>query len=182
MSIRNGILPALLTFACLAGAARAEPLRPSAGRRVAANSPVVSAELRQVFQRDSSREVDRLKEFVDAGTDWRIYYRDRQVLFAVPVTRNLLGSEKAGGEREIAELARATLQQKFSQMLALDDASVGLDRDAVRVVFIEPDAERPYLRGEAAASWSGNPGGPMPFAPAGAWPATAVPTGGCGCR
>jgi hypothetical protein len=183
MSNHPGILPALLTLACLAGVTRAEPLRPSAGRQVAANVHVVSAELRQVFERDSSREVELLKEFVDTGTDWRIYYRDRQLLFAIPVTRNLLGGEKAKGEREMAELATATLQQKFSHLLALDDASAGLDRSAVRVVFIEPDADKPYVRSVTGPTWnSGNQGSPTPFAPAGAWSGWAAPMGGCGCH
>jgi hypothetical protein len=176
-------LPLLLALACMAAPAHAEPLRPSAGQRVVANAAVVANELQQVMAADSSRKGEELKALVDTGTNWRIYYRDRQLLFAIPVRKNLLGSEKASGEREAAELARATLQQKFSQMLALDDASAGLDRDAVRVVFIEPDIDQPYTRGVGSGRvGQGLAGVPLPIAPAGAWSGWAAPASGCGCH
>ena len=183
MPVSCRFLTVLIAVACVQGTAHAEPLRPSAARRVVASAPVVAAELQQVVEADSSRKGEDLKALVDTGTNWRIYYRDRQLLFAIPVRKNLLGSEKESGEREAAELARATLQQKFSQMLALDDASAGLDRDAVRVVFIEPDIDQPYVRGIAGGrAQQGFAGAPMPFAPAGAWSGWAAPMGGCGCH
>ena len=173
----------LLALSCVMAPAAAEPLRPSAARRVVTNAAVVANELQQVVAADSSRAGEELQALVDTNTNWRIYYRDRQLLFAIPVRKNLLGDEKSSGEREAAELARVTLQQKFNQMLALDDASAGLDRDAVRVVFIEPEVEQPYVRGGSRSRWNqGIYGAPLPFAPAGAWSGWAVPTGGCGCR
>lgn len=183
MSVTRSALTFPLSLILLAACARGESLRPSAGRRVVANAPVVAAELRQVVEADASRAGEQLKEIVDTGADWRIYYRDGRLLFAIPVRRNLLGGEKAIGEQEAAELARATLQQKFSKMLALDDSAAGLDRDAVRVVFIEPDVDQPYVRSAPRGGWtSGYAGGPLPFAPAGAWSGWAPPTGGCGCH
>ena len=162
----------------------AEPLRPSAGQRVVANAPAVTAELRQVVQADDTREGEELKALVDADTDWRVYYRDRQLLFAIPVRKNLLASEKVAGERNAAELARVVLQQNFSRMLALENGSQGLDADAVRVVFIEPDAEIGYSRGASRglSTASGLVGPPLPFAAYGAWTGWPTPTGGCGCH
>jgi hypothetical protein len=186
MAASNRLSTILLApvFALVVSVGLAEPLRPSAGQRVVANASAVTAELREVVQADDSREGEELKALVDTGTDWRVYYRDRQLLFAIPVRKNLLASEKVNGEREAAELARVVLQQNFSRMLALEDGSQGLDADSVRVVFIEPDVENGYARGAMGgrSTAAGVVGPPLPFASYVAWTGQPAVPAACGCH
>lgn len=129
----------------VAAPAPAEALRPSAARRVEENAAAVTAELREVIAGSTTAEGEQLLAVVERESSrWGVRYRDGYLLFSIPVTKNLTARAKADGEREAAGLAVTTLAQKFSRLLELDDRSQGLDAASVRVIFIEPDAERAY--------------------------------------
>lgn len=116
-----------------------------------------------------------------ANTDspaWGLYYRDRQLLFSVPVRRNVIGLQRTNGQIEARDLAVSMLQQQFSQLLALDESSE-LKPESVRVVFVEPDAHA-ALSGQPP--FSGLVGPPLPFAASGYWPTAGSFQGACGCR
>jgi hypothetical protein len=69
-------------------------------------------------------------------SQWRYYSRDRGILIAISVKRNLYYADKQAGELAIAEIVERLIQQK-------NDVSVA---GGIRVIFIEPDAVQPYLR------------------------------------
>lgn len=137
------ILPCLILLVC--PTARGEALRPSVARRVEENAPAITAELRDVIASTATLQGERLQGIVSAdAAAWGIRYRDGHLLFSIHVNKNLTLREKRDGEIEARNLALVTLGQKFNRLLDLEDASQGLDPDAVRVIFIEPDALRAY--------------------------------------
>lgn len=144
----------------LAAPVQAEALRPSAAKRVEQNSAAVIAELRDVIAAGTTPEGERLASLVDdESSRWGIRHRDGYLLFSIPVRENLTLRDKADGEREAKDLALVTLGQKFNRMLGLEDASQGLDPDAVRVILIEPDAELAFTVGLGARGYrTGNAG------------------------
>lgn len=171
----------------LAATARAEALRPSAAQLVETSAGEVTAGLRDVIASTTTAQGERLRGLmVDDPSRWGIRYRDGYLLFSIPVRKNLTLREKQEGEREAKDLALVTLGQKFSRLLQLEDASQGLDADAVRVILIEPDAERPYVSGLGGGAYGGASGG----AAGAAWghgpvvwaaPCLPMPTD-CGCH
>jgi len=188
---------ALLGSCPLVGlAAELAPVSPAAAERLLESGTEVTSAFRQLVERVGRDGAENLTVIADTGSpDWRLYYRDRQMLFAVPTRRNLTAAEKVGGEQEAARLASVMLQQRFSQLLKLE-MNVGLEPTSVRVVFIEPAAFAP-----AGGGWGGGRAGsggcgqgtfgphggfagmPLPFAPAGFWPSTGGGfQGGCGCH
>ncbi|MFM7108366.1 MAG: hypothetical protein ACKOZU_07160 [Planctomycetaceae bacterium] len=156
------ILCCCCALACLSVAAaqpRGEALKPSAARRVEENAAAVTAELRDIIASTSTAQGEQLQGLVaDDPAAWGIRYRDGHLLFSIPVRKNLSLREKSDGEAEAAQLAIVTLGQKFDRLLELDDASLGLDRDAVRVILIEPDARRAYGRMTGIGGYGGSGG------------------------
>lgn len=132
-------LAGLLSFAVV----RAEPLRPTAADRVVASTATVTAQARRAIDDDTSFEGESLATVIDEQAAWRIYHRDHQLLFAIPVRRNLSPREKSEGERRAAETVRIALQQGFEHLFETEQGFQGLDATAVRVVLIEPDAHDP---------------------------------------
>lgn len=183
----------LLLIACFAGSPLAAsdaaevPVSPAAAERLLEQSMEVTSEFRQIIERARDSGSENLATLADTGSpDWRLYYRDRQMLFAVPSRQNLTAAQKKFGEQEAARMASVMLQQRFSQLLKLEK-NTGLEPGSVRVVFIEPAAFRP-----AGRSWDrygpgtvgphvGFAGVPLPFAPSGIWPGSGY-QGGCGCH
>jgi hypothetical protein len=191
---------ALLAAWPLAGsAAELVPLSPAMAERLLGSGAAVTSELQQLIDRAGADGAENLAALADTGSpDWRLYYRDRQILFAVPSRRNLTAGQKKQGEEEARKLAVVLLQQRFSQLLKLD-AGAGLEPESVRVVFIEPAAHEIAVGtwgacrngfgrcGQGgvgdAGTHAGFAGTPLPFAPAGWWPAAGGGyQGGCGCR
>jgi|GEM_PF-2075589 len=200
LSLADFRLPLLAVLATwpLAGI-RADlvPVSPAAAERLLNRGEEVNSEFRQLVERAGTDGSENLSALTDtASPDWRLYYRDRQLLFAVPTRRNLTAVEKVAGEQEAAKLAAVLLQQRFNQLLQLG-TNVGLEPESVRVVFIEPAALE-----TAAGGWGwgggrsgfggcdqgtfgrhgGFAGAPLPLAPAGFWPSTGGGQGGCGCH
>ena len=177
-----------------ASAAELMPLTPAMAERLLGSSAAVTSELQELFERTSTEGPEGLASLADTESpDWRLYYRDRQMLFAVPTRRNLMATERRQGEEQARRLAVVLLQQQFNQLLQLD-RNVGLEPQSVRVVFIEPAAHQlgggGWSGGRAGVGrWSltgmhgGFAGVPLPCAPAGFWPSTGPGyQGGCGCR
>jgi hypothetical protein len=172
-----------LALSCVAAGAFAEPLRPAAGDRVARHSAAVASEIQDAIANDGSDAAENLRRFVDTDDSFRIYHRDNQLLVAMSTRRNVPLADRLSGERQAAALARDVIQTKFSHLLESEDGFLGLDANAVRVVFIEPDAldccpgRRPgnVVRG---TEWQA----PMPFGSNGLWSngwATPQPCTGC---
>lgn len=165
------------------------PLSPAAAERLLDRGAEVTSEFQQLVERVGADRSENLNALADTGSpDWRLYYRDQQMLFAVPTRRNLTAAEKTAGEREAAKLAGVMLQQRFSQLLRLG-TNVSLAPESVRVVFIEPAAHAPAGSGWGRGGFGGcgQNGGfagvPIPFAPAGFWPGSGGGfQGGCGCH
>jgi len=182
-TLRCLVLSASL-LACPFASSWAAGLRPEAGDRVARNAAVVASEIQDVILNDPSDAAADLRRFVDTDDAFRVYHRDHQVLVAMSTRRNISLADKRIGEREAAELTRDVLQQKFSHLLESEEEGFqGLAADAVRVVFIEPDAfdscpgRRPSRSG-LGGDWQS----PMPFAGDGLWSngwATPTPCTGC---
>jgi hypothetical protein len=202
--MRSLSMVCLTSFALLAtwagrGSAAELPLSPAAAERLLDRSTEVTSEFRQLIQRAGDSADENLAALADTGSpDWRLYYRDRQLMFAVPTRRNLTAAQKKIGEQDAAELAAVMLQQQFQESLRLQ-AGNGLDSASVRVVFIEPAAHAIAAGawgggGTGPAGYGGRPcgmpgthggfaGTPLPFAPAGWWPGVGSGNGGgCGCR
>jgi hypothetical protein len=195
---RLSIFTLLAACPLASSAAELVPVSPAAAERLLERSAEVTSEFQQLIARAGDSGSENLATLADTNSpDWRLYYRDRQILFAVPSSRNLTAAQKQVGERDAAKLAAVMLQQQFQQALKLK-AGTGLERESVRVVFIEPAAHQ-----IAAGGWSGSglglsssaygscgfagvhsgfAGVPRPFAPAGFWPAGGGYQGGCGCR
>jgi len=174
---------AAILASCLTASAVAAPLRPAAGDRVVANATAVAAELQDTIADDPSAAAENLRRFVDTDDAFRIYHRDHQLLIAMSTRRNIFLSDRVAGERQAAALARVVLQQKFAPLLDSDAGFRGLDPDAVRVVFIEPDAfdSCPGRRGTNVVRGTGWQQ-PVPFGAVGLWSngwATPQPCTGC---
>jgi len=159
----SSLRPVALAVALLAvsiGPAFAAPVTPAAGDRVVANAAIIGSELQQLLEEPSTSDLVNFPGFIDPTSGVRVYHRDDGLLFAISTKRNLTLRERVYGEREAAEVARTLLQQKFSHLFQTEAGFTGLDADAVRVVFVEPDATSPYIRGGAvvgAGSWYGAP-------------------------
>lgn len=187
---------ALLTAWGSGGSTAEVPLSPAAAERLLDRTAEVTTGFRELIQRSGDSADENLAQLADTGSpDWRLYYRDRQLMFAVPSRRNLTAAQKKVGEADAAELAAVMLQQQFQDSLRLQPGN-GLDPTSVRVVFIEPAA-----LGIAAGAWGGGTGPagyggrpcgipgthggfagmPLPFAPAGFWPGVGLGNGGSGC-
>lgn len=177
---------AAVLVACVPAVRAAEPLRPVAGDRVAKNAAVVAAAVQQAIADGETRQAEDLRTFLDVDDAPRVYHRDNQLLFAFTTRENLSLREKTVGEREAAQVALATLEQNFRQLLTSADGFRGLDPASVRVVFVEPDAYEPCAGRRSSRSCgtgAAGIGGPVPFAAAGLWAngwATPAPcTNGC---
>ncbi len=191
-------LLALVVVPHMIGSAAEVPVSPAAAERLLERSVEVTSAFQKFIERHGDSGSENLTALADTGSpDWRLYYRDQQMLFAVPSRRNLTAAQKKVGEQEAAELAAEMLEQDFKRQLNLEGAT--LEPDSVRVVFIEPAAHQ-----IAAGAWGGSgtgfgssgyggcaaagfhagfAGAPLPFAPAGFWPAAGGGyQGGCGCR
>jgi hypothetical protein len=155
--------PVVLAVALLAVAiapASAAPVSPAAGDRVVANAAIIGSEFQQRLEEPSTSDLVNFPGFLDPTSGVRVYHRDDGLLFAISTKRNLTLRERIYGEREAAEVARKLLQEKFSHLFQTAAGFRGLDAGAVRVVFVEPDATSPYIRGGAvvgAGSWYGAP-------------------------
>ncbi len=166
-----------------AAACSAAGLRPEAGDRVVRNGAIVASEIQDAIENDTTDMAADLRRFIDTDDAFRVYHRDHQVLVAMSTRRNISLADKRIGEREAAELARDVLQQKFSHLLESEEGFQGLAANAVRVVFIEPDAfdacpGRRSSRSGVGSDWQS----PMPFAGKGLWSngwATPTPCTGC---
>lgn len=190
---------ALLAASADRGSAAEVPMSPAAAERLLDRTAEVTAGFRRLIQRSGSSADENLTQLADTDSpDWRLYYRDRQLMFAVPTRRNLTAAQKKVGEADAAQLAAVMLQQQFQDSLQMQ-AGNGLDPASVRVVFIEPAA-----LAIAAGAWGGGgtgtassgvhpcgmqgthggfAGTPLPFAPAGFWPGAGLGNGGgCGCH
>lgn len=157
-SLRPAAIAAVLI--ALAVTVHAAPVTPAAGDRVVANAAIIGSELQQLLEEPATSDVVNFPGFIDPTSGVRVYHRDDGLLFAISTKRNLTLRERAYGEREAAEAARKLLREKFSHLFQTAAGFTGLDADAVRVVFIEPDATSPYIRGGAvvgAGSWYGAP-------------------------
>lgn len=122
---------------------RGEALRPSAAKRVEDNAAAVTARLRELIAASTTPEAEALRDLVNGDSaDWGIRYRDGYLLFSIPVRKNLSLREKQDGEGEARGLALVTLTQNFKSLLELKNTAQGLDREAVRVILMEPDARR----------------------------------------
>lgn len=186
---------ALLVGCPAVGFAVDTPVTAAAAERLLDRAADVTAELRQLIDRTGAAGRHNIATLADtSAAAWRLYYRDRQLLFAVPSRRNLTAAEKKIGEADAAKLAAGMLQQQFQQDLQLEPGT-GLEQESVRVVFIEPAAleitaggwsgpwPRPGGCGQGAGVHGGFAGVPLPFATAGFWPSTGGGSaGGCGCR
>jgi hypothetical protein len=192
--LRPAIVIVVTTLPLASRAAELVPVSPAMAERLLGSGAAVASELRQLFERAGTAGSENLASLADTGSpDWRLYYRDRQMLFAVPTKRNLTAAEKQQGEAQAQTLAVVLLQQRFNQLLKLDP-NVGLQPESVRVVFIEPAAHQPggggwggggsgFGRCGMAGMHGGFAGAPLPFAPAGFWPSTGPGyQGACGCR
>ena len=155
--------PVALAVALLAvsiAPASAAPVTPAAGDRVVANAAIIGSEFQQRLEEPSTSDLVNFPGFIDVTSGVRVYHRDDGLLFAISTKRNLTLRERVYGEREAAEVARKLLQEKFSHLFQTTAGFTGVDADAVRVVFVEPDATSPYIRGGAvvgAGSWYGAP-------------------------
>jgi hypothetical protein len=158
-AFRTVVLTAVL-IALAAAPSTAAPVTPAAGDRVVANAAIIGSEFQQRLEEASTSDLVNFPGFIDPTSGVRIYHRDDGLLFAISTKRNLTLRERMYGEREAAEVARKLLQEKFSHLFQTEAGFTGLDADAVRVVFVEPDATSPYIRGGSVVgqgSWYGAP-------------------------
>lgn len=198
MTAYPGVRPLLLALTAVwplaASAAGTTPVTPGIAERVLAQTDGVTEAFRSMLEADGKTDSVDLTTLVDVTSPvWKLFYRDRQLLFAVPTRRNMTAIEKEAGEREARDLAIVLLQQRFSQLLQLAPGD-DLDPESVRVVLVDPAA---YEMGRGGLGGGGAFGGgfglggglcgvPVGFAPAGYWPATGSALGGggggCGCH
>jgi hypothetical protein len=151
---------AVAFFAVSIAPAHAAAVTPAAGDRVVANAAIIGSEFQQLLEEPATSDLVNFPGFIDPTSGVRVYHRDDGLLFAVSTKRNLTLRERAYGEREAAEVARKLLQEKFGHLFQTAAGFTSLDADAVRVVFVEPDATSPYIRGGSVVgqgSWYGAP-------------------------
>lgn len=199
MTAHSAVRPLLLALCAvwpLAAGAAETFVTPGMAERLLAQADGVTDAFRGMLEADGKTDAVDLTTLVDgASPAWKLFYRDRQMLFAVPTRRNMTAIEKEAGEREARDLAIVLLQQRFSQLLQLAPGD-DLDPQGVRVVLVDPAAYE-MGRGGLGGGYGGGFGGgfglggglcgvPVGFAPAGYWPATGsaqgVGGGGCGCH
>lgn len=191
-------LLALMTGPHMTGSAAEVPVSPAAAERLLDRAAEVTSELQGLIERTGDSGSENLATLAYTGSpDWRLYYRDRQLMFAIPSRQNLTAAQKKVGEDEAAKLAATMLEQQFQQLLKLK-AGASLAEGSVRVVFIEPAAHAIASgalgrsgAGFGAAGYNaccgpavhgGFAGAPLPFSPAGFRPAAGGDyQGGCGC-
>ena len=163
--------------------ASAGPLSPAAGDRVAQNASFVASEIQDAIADGETDAAENLRRFIDTDDAFRVYHRDHQVLVAMTTRRNLFVGDKRAGERQAAEMVRAVLQEKFTHLLETEDGFLGLDPNAVRVVFVEPDAFEDCPGRRPSRVGGTTPGqAPVPFAGNGLWSngwATPAPCTNC---
>jgi hypothetical protein len=123
-----------------AEAADMRPMTEEIAERILSQRAVFASELERLLESRGTTATTRVASFIDnESSPWRMYFRDRQLLLAVPTTRNVSAVEKLDGETELRDLAVVLLQQRFSKLLQFE-GNIGLDPSSVRVVFIEPAA------------------------------------------
>jgi hypothetical protein len=170
------VLAGVASVPLIAATGEEVPVSPAMAERILARSGEVAEGFREMIATNGDSGKQDLSSLADTGSpDWRLYYRDRQLLFAVPTRRNVTALEKTVGEEESRGLAAVMLQQQFSRLLDLGP-SAALDEQSVRVIFIEPAAHR------IRSDFIGFAGPPLPILPAGYWPAGSAIQSGCGCR
>lgn len=156
-----------------------ERLKPAAGRQVEENAAAVTAELRNAIAKDDEPEGKLLRDVVNVESSrWGIRYRDGQLLFWIPVTRTLTEQERIEAGDDAEGRAETTLTQKFRKLLQINQSSEGLESEAVRVIFIDPAAERLY----AAFLASGRAGAVSRGQVIPVMPCHAVDVAPCECR
>ena len=165
-------------------AVHAAALSPAAGDRVARNAAIVASEIQDAIADGETDATENLRRVIDTDDAFRVYHRDGQVLVAMTARRNLFVGDKRTGEQQAAEIARAVLQERFTHLLETEYGFQGLDPNAVRVVFIEPDAyddcpgRRPTRLGGTGSSQT-----PVPFGATGLWSnGWASPAACTGCQ
>lgn len=163
--------------------ALAAPLPPTAGDRVVQSATMVASAIQDAIATDETAAAESLRRFVDTEDGFRIYHRDSHLLVAMNTRRRIPLADRRIGEQQAAEIARNVLQQNFSHLLESEEGFRGLDRTAVRVVFMEPDsfADCPDRRGGNVVRGTGWQS-PAPFGGMGLWSngwATPHPCTGC---
>ena len=182
-SARSAILCALLLAA--ATPVRGEPITPAIADWALQNAADITSRLRAKLA-EYDEDGGELKGLVDVNAPgWNIYNRDRHLLIAIPVKKNLLFASKKTGETNAAALARSIVQQINTIPLQADNETARLDDNAVRVVFIEPavaDIRSGSFSASSAttAAWAGfQP--PLGYAPSGFYPQASF-SNACGCH
>jgi hypothetical protein len=175
-NVRRILLSGLASVPLMTASAAEVPISPAMAERILERRGEVAAGLREIIETNGDSGKQALSSLADTNSpDWRLYYRDRQLMFAVPTRRTVTALEKTVGEEEARDLAAVMLQQQFSRLLDLDPTAA-LDEKSIRVVFIEPDVYR------GRSEFIGFAGQPLPMYPAGYWPSGWASQGGCGCR
>lgn len=175
-TFRRILLSAVAWVPLIAASAEDVPVTAAMAERILDRMGEVAAGFREIVETDGDSGKQDLSALADTDSpDWRLYYRDRQLMFAVPTRRNVTALEKTVGEVEARDLAAVMLEQQFSRLLDLDSNSE-LDAKSIRVVFIEPDAHRVH------SEFIGFSGPPLPMGPAGYWSAGWGAPAACGCR
>lgn len=175
-----GYFPLVLAIWPVAACAQERlPVTPASAKRLLQEQASVNAEFSRLITSSGGRSTtEDIAELADTESpNWRLYYRDRQMLFAIPTRRNLTPLEKKVGEQEARDLAVVLLQQRFSKLLDLAD-NADLDPRSVRVVFIEPAAYELPL-GNAPI---GIRGVPLPMGASMSWPAFGGGFTACTCH
>lgn len=167
----------------LPAATRAEPITPAIADWALQNSGDITTRLRTKLA-EYDEDGGQIKRLVDTSAPgWNIYSRDRQLLIAIPVKKNLLFADKKKGETDAAKMARSIMQQISTIPLDTDNDTARLDDDAVRVVFIEPavaDIRSGAYATGTGAQWTGF-GVPVGYAPSGFYPQASF-SNACGCH
>lgn len=167
----------------LPAATRAEPITPAIADWALQNSGDITTRLRTKLA-EYDEDGGQIKRLVDTSAPgWNIYNRDRQLLIAIPVKKNLLFADKKKGETDAAKMARSIMQQISTIPLDTDNDTARLDDDAVRVVFIEPavaDIRSGAYATGTGAQWTGF-GVPVGYAPSGFYPQASF-SNACGCH
>lgn len=167
----------------LPAATRAEPITPAIADWALQNSGDITTRLRTKLA-EYDEDGGQIKRLVDTSAPgWNIYNRDRQLLIAIPVKKNLLFADKKKGETDAAKMARSIMQQISTIPLDADNDTARLDDDAVRVVFIEPavaDIRSGAYATGTGAQWTGF-GVPVGYAPSGFYPQASF-SNACGCH
>lgn len=154
------VVPALLCVLALGSSLSAAPA--SIPQDVASAILVDSADLGERIREQingptgtKNSVIRGVRGDLDDPSQWRFYSRDRGILIAITVKRNLYYAEKQAGELAIAEIIERLIQQK-------NDVSVA---GGIRVIFIEPDAIQPVVRSPRTICPCMTPAAPPPPCP-----------------